>query len=272
MGKEYAKEWTPGELMAVAGAHLIKDGDIVICGIGLPEVATLLAIYTHAPRAKILMEQGVVEPKPVQFRRGVSMGLADPREWFRAKCFTDYIDIMGTTLQRGLVDIGMIGGLEVDKYGNVNSTLIGSYNKPLRYFTGSGGANDIASLAKKVVVIMRPHELRRFPEKVAFITSPGFISGKGERERVGLRGGGSWRVITDLAVLGFDEETRQMKLLAINPKVTVEEVQARTGFKLIIPEKVELMSPPTVEEQRIIREILDREGLYTGWKQAAKES
>jgi acyl CoA:acetate/3-ketoacid CoA transferase beta subunit len=259
--KEYAKEFTSGELMAVAGAHIINDGDLVICGIGLPEVCTFLAIYTHAPNAKILMEQGVVEPKPIH----TSMGVADPREWFGSKCFTDYIDIMGMTLQRGLVDVGFIGGLEVDMYGNVNSTLIGTYDKPERYFTGSGGANDIASLAKKVVVIMRPHERRRFPERVAFITSPGFISGPDARERAGLRGGGPYRVITDLAVLGFDENTKRMKLLAINPKVTVKDVQERTGFELLIPKRVEMMTPPTVEEQRIIREILDKEGLYTGW-------
>jgi len=259
--KEYAKEFTSGELMAVAGAHLINDGDLVICGIGLSEVCTFLAIHTHAPNAKVLMQQGVVEPRPIHS----SMGLADPREWLGSKCFTDYIDIMGATLQRGLVDVGMLGGLEVDMYGNVNSTLIGTYDKPERYFTGSGGANDIASLAKKFIVIMRPHEKRRFPERVSFITSPGFISGPGAREKVGLRGGGPYRVITDLAVLGFDEKTKRMMLLAINPKVTVEEVQERTGFELLIPKKVATMTPPTIEEQKIIREILDREGLYTGW-------
>jgi glutaconate CoA-transferase subunit B len=260
--KRYAKEYTSGELMAVAGAHIIKDGDIVICGIGLSEICTFLAIHTHAPRAKVLMEQGVVEPKPIHS----SMGLADPREWFGAKCFTDYLDVMGTTLQRGLVDVGILGGLEVDKFGNLNSTLIGTYSKPERYFTGSGGANDIASLAKKFVVIMRPHEKRKFPEKVAFITSPGYLSGRSARKKAGLRGGGPYMVITDLAVLGFDGKTGQMKLLAINPKVTVEEVQEKSGFELITPKKVTTMTPPTIEEQKIIREMLDREGTYTNWK------
>jgi len=260
--KRYAKEYSDGELMAVAGSHLIKDGDIVICGIGLSEICTYLAIHTHASRAKVLTELGVVEPAPVHS----SMGLADPREWLGSKCFTDYIDVMGTTLQRGLVDIGILGGLEVDKYGNLNSTLIGTYSQPKRYFTGSGGANDIISLAKKVIVIMRPHEKRKFPEKVAFVTSPGFLSRPGIREKVGLRGGGPYRVITDLAVLGFDEKTKRMKLLAINPRTTLQEVQERTGFELLIPKKVGRMVPPTVEEQRIIREVLDRDGEYTGWR------
>jgi acyl CoA:acetate/3-ketoacid CoA transferase beta subunit len=261
MAPKYVKEYTSGELMAVAGAHLIKDGDIIICGIGLSEICAFLAIHTHAPRAKVLMEQGVVEPKPIHS----SMGLADPREWLGAKCFTDYLDIMGTTLQRGLVDIGMLGGLEVDKFGNVNSTLIGTYDRPERYFTGSGGANDIASLAKKFIVILKPHEKRKFPEKAAFITSPGYLSGKSDRKKASLRGGGPYRVITDLAVLGFDEKTKRMKLLAINPKVTVDEVQEKTGFELIIPKRVKTMIPPTITEQKIIREMLDREGAYTNW-------
>lgn len=260
--KRYVKEYTDGEIMAVAGSHLITDGDIVICGIGLSEICTYLAIHTHAPKAKVLTELGVVEPTPIH----TGVGVADPREWFGAKCFTDYIDIMGTTLQRGLVDVGILGGLEVDKYGNLNSTLLGTYDQPRRYFTGSGGANDMMSLAKKIIIIMRPHEKRKFPEKVSFITSPGFISGPRDREKAGLRGGGPFRVITDLAVLGFDGKTKQMRLLAINPRTTVAEVQEKTGFPLLIPKKVSVMTPPTVEEQRIIREVLDRDGTYTGWK------
>lgn len=247
--------------MVVAGSHELKDGELGFIGVGLPQVSGILAKYTHAPRLKILLEIGIVDPRPIH----TSVGLADARIWYGCSCMTDWLDVMGMTLHRGLVDVGFLGGIQVDKYGNLNTTLIGSLKKPSRHFTGSGGANDIASLAKRTILIMK-HEKRKFPKHVDYITSPGYIDGAEGREKAGLRLGGPVKVITDLAVLGFDEKSFRMKLLSIHPTVSLKDVIQNTGFNLIIPKTVPVTVSPTVEEQRIIRTIADVTGKYSGWK------
>ena len=252
-------EYTSFELMAAAGARELKDGEIVGVGLGLPVVASFLAKRTHAPNLTIMLELGVVDPEPLEI--GVD-GLSDPRIWYRAKVHTSFADMLGAVLHRGLVDVGFLGGLEIDAYGNLNTTLLGDPKGKFRRFTGSGGGNDIASNARRTVVTIR-HEARKLNEAVSFITSPGYLRGNGERERAGLVGGPS-RVITDKAVLGFDPDSKRMKLESIHPNTTLEDVLSNMGFKPIVPDSIPFTEPPTPEQVRLIREEIDPEKAYAG--------
>jgi glutaconate CoA-transferase subunit B len=251
-------EYTLSELMAVAGARELKDGQIVAVGLGLPVVAAFLAKRTHAPHMTILFELGVVDPEPV----APGVGLADPRVWYRAKMLSSFADMLGTVLHRGLVDVGFLGGLEVDAYGNVNTTLLGDPKGTFRHFVGSGGANDIASLARETIIIMR-HEARKLRETVAYITSPGYLAGGSSRHDAGLAGGPR-RVITDKAIFGFDPDTKRMRLESIHPGTTLDEVLANLGFRPLVPRDLPTTEPPTAEQVRLIRQEIDPKGMYTG--------
>ncbi|MDI6825553.1 MAG: CoA-transferase, partial [Bacillota bacterium] len=160
-----------------------------------------------------------------------------------------------------LVDVGFLGGLEVDQYGNVNTTAVTLPGGGIRHFTGSGGANDIASLARSTVIVMR-HEKRKFPARVSYLTSPGFLTGGTAREEAGLKGGGPVRVITDLGVLGFDPSSRRMELLALHPGVTWQEVQENTGFSLGEPRPLPTTAEPSPDELRLLREAIDPMRVY----------
>ncbi len=251
-------EYTPFELMAAAGARELKDGEIVGVGLGLPVIATFLAKRTHGPNITILFELGVIDPEPVH----TGVGLADPRIWYRAKILSGFVDMMGTVLHKGLVDVGFLGGLEIDAYGNLNTTLLGDPKGEFRHFTGSGGGNDIASCARRTIIIIR-HEARKLNEAVSFVTSPGYLRGGGDREAAGLRGGPS-RVITDRAIFGFDPESKRMKLVSIHPGNTREEVLANMNFQPLVPDDLPITEPPTAEQIRLIREEIDPQGMYAG--------
>ena len=246
------------ELMAVTGARELKDGEIVAVGLGLPVVASFLAKRTHAPNLSIIFELGVVDPEPID----IGSGLSDPRFWYRAKIHTSFVDMLGMVLHKGLVDVGFLGGLEVDAYGNLNTTLLGDPKGKFRRFTGSGGGNDLASSARRTVIIIR-HEARKLNEAVSFITSPGYLHGNGEREKVGLIGGPG-RVITDKAVFGFDPETKRMRLEAIHPNTTLEDVLSNMSFQPVIPRDLPVTEPPTAEQLQLIREEIDPDRMYAG--------
>lgn len=250
-------DFTASELMAVAGARELEDNQIVAVGIGLPVVASFLAKKTHAPNMTMLFELGVIDPEPIQD----GVGLADPRVWYRAKVLSSFVDILGSVLHKGLVDIGFLGGLEVDQFGNLNTTLVGDPNGQFRHMVGSGGANDIASSARNTIIIMR-HEARKLREKIAFNTSPGYLSGGDSREKAGLIGGPR-RVITDKAVFGFHPETKKMMVLTIHPGNTLDDVIGSMGFMPEIPKDVPITEPPTREQIQIIREELDPQKIYT---------
>ncbi len=252
-------EYAPYELMAAAGARELKDGEIVAVGLGLPVIATFLARRTHAPNITIILELGVVDPEPLEV--GVD-GLSDPRIWYRAKVHTSFADMLGSVLHKGLVDVGFLGGLEIDAYGNLNTTLLGDPKGKFRRFTGSGGGNDVASNANRTVIIMR-HEARKLNETISFITSPGYLRGNGERERMGLRGGPN-RLITDKAVFGFDPESKRMRLESIHPGITLKEVLANMNFQPIVPDYLPITEPPTAEQIRLIREEIDPKRMYAG--------
>jgi len=249
---------TRDELMAVAASREIRDGEVAFIGTGLPMVAGYLAKATHAPRVNLVFESGIIDPKPVDLATGVG----------------DYRLLHGATqvsgtwyalslLQQGKIDIGFLGTAEIDPYGNLNSTAIGGYPKPKVRLPGSGGANDMASMAKRIVIICR-HDKRRFVEKVQYITTPGYLDGPGARERVGLPGGGPVRVITDRAILGFDPKTKRMRLEAIYPGGSVDDVVANTGFELVMAERIEQVPAPTAEQLHLLRDVIDPTGIYIG--------
>ena len=244
------------EIMAAAGARELRDGEVVIVGLGLPEVATVLAKRTHAPGLAALLEVGVMNPAP----KDTPVGLADSRIFYRATCWSGFLDVMGMNLHRGVVDAGFLGALELDRYGNINTTLLKQESGKTRYVNGSAGGNDVASLAKRVIVIMR-HEKRKLPLAVAHLTSPGFVGGR-SRDELGLRGGGPSRVITDMAVLGFDPGTHSASLLSLHPGIRLEELIENTGFPLHIPKEVPTTPLPTAEELRLLREEIDPKGVH----------
>jgi acyl CoA:acetate/3-ketoacid CoA transferase beta subunit len=251
-------EYTPFELMAVAGARELKDGEVVCVGLGLPVIASFLAKRTHAPNITLLFELGVIDPEPIH----TGVGLADPRIWYRAKILSDFVDMLGTVLHKGLVDVGFLGGLEIDAYGNLNTTLLGDPKGKYRHFTGSGGANDIASCARRTIAIIR-HEAQKLNEAVTFLTSPGYLRGHGDRKAAGLQGGPS-RVITDKAIFDFDPESRRMRLASIHPGAEREEVLANMNFQPLLPDDLRSTEPPTAEQIRLIREEIDPGGMYAG--------
>ena len=243
------------EIMTAAGARELSDGETIVVGLGLPQVACVLAKRTHAPRLTSLLEIGVANMNPID----TPVGLADSRIFYQGTCWSGFLDTLGMSLHRGVVDVGFLGALEVDQYGNINTTLLKEDGR-VRYFNGSAGGNDVASLAKRVIIIMR-HEKRKLPASVAHLTSPGFAGGK-SRQELGLRGGGPHRVITDKAILGFDEKTHTAKLLSVHPGIKLEEVRDNTGFPLDVSGPVPTTPLPTREQLRLLREEIDPRRVY----------
>lgn len=254
--KKHVNNYTHLEMMAVAAARQIKDYEVVFVGTGLPMLASMLALYSHAPHATIMYESGYVGCRNLHTARIIG----DIRLMYNLTQLTTMVDVLGL-LQSGRVDIGFLGGAQIDKYGNINATVIGDYHRPKVRLPGSGGAADIASNAKRILIITT-HEKRRFPEKVDYVTSPGWIDGPEGRKYAGLPWGGPDKVITDIAILEFDDKTKRMKLKSIHPGKTIEEVQDKTGFELIIPKEVPTTVPPTVEEIKILKEKVDPLGFF----------
>jgi glutaconate CoA-transferase subunit B len=253
MGADY----TPGELMAAAAAREIRDGEVVFVGMRLPLLAFCLARSTHAPRAVGLFENGVVRDSPaLEFLVTMSDG---PNVTAALWC-TEMREIMGL-LQAGRVNLGFIGGAQIDRFGNLNTSRVGPPDRATR-LPGSGGGADIASLARRHVVIMA-HERRRFVERVDYVTSPGHGEGGDWRARTGLPGGGPSAVITTLGLFRFDRATREMVLASAHPGVTIEEVQAQTGWPLRLAEGVTETPPPRADELAMIRRF-DPQGFWTG--------
>ncbi len=249
--------YSPKELLICLGARLVEDHTMAFIGTGIPMLAASLAQKIYAPNLVPVFEFGgvgaVLEKLP--------LAVGDMRTFNKALQASSICDIMETA-QRGFIEYGFIGGAQIDMYGNLNTTVIGDHAKPKVRMPGSGGANDIGSSIWRTIAIM-PHDTRRFVEKIDFLTTPGFLSGPGAREAAGLPAGtGPYRVVTSLATLGYDEATCRMKLLALNPGVTVEQVRQNTGFELLIADTLEENHPPTDEELRVLREDVDPDKLY----------
>src|SRR4051794_37610386 len=245
--------YNPMELMICCAARLLEDGRTVAVGTGVPCAAAMLAQRTAAPDLVIFFEAGGVAPQLPT----MPISVGDSRTFYRGLMATSMCDIM-ETCQRGLMDYTFLGGAQIDAYGTLNSTLCGGdYRKPKVRFPGSGGANDLASLCWRILVVTS-HDRRRFVEKLDFLTTPGYLTGPGAREAAGLPPGtGPYRVITDLAVLGYHHETKRMQVLSLHPGVTLEQVRAATGFELGVVEELAKTEPPTQQELRILREEVD---------------
>ena len=243
--------------MVVAGSREIHDDDVVFVGMRLPLLAFQLAKATHAPHAIGIFENGILRDQPAG---DVLYTMGDNPNTEGAIWATSMLDIMAL-LQNGRVSLGFIGGAEVDRFGNLNTTYIGGKESVQVRLPGSGGGSDIASLSKRLVILMN-HEKRRFLEKVSYITSPGFGGGGDWRKRNGLRGGGPSAVITTKGILRFDGDTKEMILDSVHPGVTVEEVLKNTGWNLKLAPKIEKTKPPVRSELRIIRKY-DAQGFWT---------
>jgi glutaconate CoA-transferase subunit B len=248
------------ELMICCAARLLEDGRTVAVGTGVPCAAAMLAQRTAAPNLVIFFEAGGVAPQLPT----MPISVGDSRTFFRGLMATSMADVM-ETCQRGMMDYTFLGGAQIDSYGNLNSTMIGTdYARPRVRLPGSGGANDLASLCWRILVVTN-HDRRRFVEKLDFLTTAGYLSGAGAREAAGLPPGtGPYRVITDLGVLGYAEDTRRMQVLSLHPGITLEQVQANTGFELGIAESLETTPPPTEAELLILREEVDPFGYVIG--------
>ena len=240
------------ELMICVAARLLENGSTLGVGTGAPCAAAMLAQKTHAPDLFVAFEAGGLAP----MLPSMPLSVGDSRTFHRGLMATSMGDILDAC-QRGMVDYTFLGGAQIDAYGNLNSTVIGDYFKPKVRFPGSGGANDFASFCWRMLV-MTEHDRRRFVEQLDFLTSPGYLTGPGAREAAGLpKDSGPYKVITNLAVMGFAEETKRMQVESLHPNVTFEQVQENTSFEILRAAEVGETEPPREEELRILREEVD---------------
>ncbi len=245
------------ELMAVVAAREIRDGEVVFAGTGLPMLGVMLAQRTHAPRCTIIFEAGTVASRLAH----LPMSVGDPRVMRGAATAAGLMEVFTYILQAGRVDVGFLSGAQVDRFGNINSTSIGpDPRRPQVRFSGSGGACDIACLARRTIIIAK-HEKRRFPEKVDYVTSPGWLEGGASRSRSGLVRGGPSSMVTTMGVMRFREDTKAAYLASYHPGLTAERVACETGFPLDTGEAVET-PPPSPEELRILRDEVDPERIF----------
>lgn len=252
-----APAYSRTELMICVAARLFEDGATCFIGTGIPMLAAMLASKTTAPNLVPVFEFGgtgaILEELPRAvgeartFHKGISaLGICDTME----------------TAQRGFIDYGFLGGAQIDPYGNLNSVVIGPHDRPKVRLPGSGGGNDVGSHCWKTIAIMQ-HDARRFVPKVDFVTTPGFLTGPGARERAGLPPGtGPIAVVSTLALMDYDPASCRMRLKALHPGVSLDEVRAATGFELIIPAQVGQNEPPSAEELRLLREVIDPTRFY----------
>ncbi len=249
-------DYTSPELLTINAARLLLDGDRVFVGVGLPNLACNLARRTHAPNLVMIYEAGVIGAQPAR----LPLSIGDPTLVSGALSVCSMYDIFAFYLQRGNVDVGFMGGAQIDRFGNINATVIGEYAHPKVRLPGSGGSMEIAAWANRCY-LLTPHSKRRFPEKLDFRTSAGFLGGRMERQGANLRGGGMLAVVTDLGMLEPDE-SGELILTALHPGATVEQARGNTGWQLKVAGKLKTTLPPTAEELRILREDLDPQGIY----------
>lgn len=249
--------YSSAELMIVNAARLLHNGEVVFVGVGQPNLACNLARRTHAPQLLLIYEAGVVGAEPAR----LPLSIGDPTLVSGALSVVSMYDIFTLYLQRGNVDVGFLGGAQIDRRGNINATLIGNdYAHPQVRLPGSGGAQEIAAWARRCY-IMTPHQKRRLPEKVDFLTSAGYLDGKGAREKAGLRGKGPLAVVTDIGIMEPDE-TGELILTALHPGQTAQAARDNTGWGLKIAPGLRTTAPVTQKELRILREELDPQGIY----------
>jgi acyl CoA:acetate/3-ketoacid CoA transferase alpha subunit/acyl CoA:acetate/3-ketoacid CoA transferase beta subunit len=246
------------ELLACVASHMLQDNKSVFVGTGLPMIAAMLAQRTHAPNLLLFFEAGGIGPEmPV-----LPISVGDSRTFYSAVAASSMHDSMAMA-QAGYIDYGFLGGAQIDKHGNLNTTVIGSYEHPKVRLPGSGGANDVGALCHQTIILMR-QDKHRFLETLDFLTTPGYLSGFDAREHAGLpKDSGPYRVITQLGVYGFDPVSKQMMLVSLHPGVTVEQVKENSGFAIIVPERVSVTTPPSQTELALLKKI-DPAGMVLG--------
>jgi glutaconate CoA-transferase subunit B len=247
--------YTGSELLATVAARSLEDDCSVFVGTGLPMVATMLAQLTHAPNLLLIFEAGGIGPQMA----ALPVSVGDTRTYHRAVAASSMHDVMSAA-QSGLLDYGFLGAAQIDHHGNINTTVIGPHDNPRARLPGSGGANDLGSFCWRTIVIMR-QDRTRFVPKVDFVTTPGYLDGPGAREEAGLpAGGGPYRIITQLGVYDFEETTKRVRLVAVHPGVTAAQAQENSAFDLLVADPLDVTEPPTAEDLRILREVIDPTG------------
>lgn len=250
--------WTPSEMMVVAAARELHDGEIVFVGIGLPNLACNLARATHAPNLVLIYESGAVGATPER----LPLSIGDPALVTGARMICSMADVFQHFLQSGRIEVGFLGGAQIDRWGNINTTVIGDYARPKVRLPGSGGAAEIAIHARRTLVVSRLTP-RAFPAEVDFVTSPGHRSRGRSRAELGMPGAGPLKVITDKGVLEPDE-SGELILTALCPGVDVATVRASVGWPLRTREPLPVSEPPSVQELDLLRNELDPQGLFLG--------
>lgn len=253
-------DYTSREMMAIAAAREIRDGDIVFCGTGISMLAAMAAKHISAPSSVIFFETGAIDSQLEE----VPLAVGDSRVMFATSVNGSLADAFATMQNRftGRHVVGIMGAAQIDIYGNLNSTVIGDYFHPTVRFSGSGGACDVASFVSRTIIFMQ-HDKRKFVPKLDYLTSPGWLDGPDGRRNAGLPDGGPACVITNLAIMGFDEETRRMFLKGCFPGVSKEKVLENMGFA-VDASRAEPVPPPSVEELAILREKCDPQRLILG--------
>ncbi len=251
-------EYSKIEFLAACASSHVRDGENVFGGTGLPLLAALLAKETHARNINLISEAGFIDARP----REVPLSVADTRYYLGCSASIGLIETLGFILQAGHVDVGFLGAAQIDEYGNLNTTYIGPYESPKVRLPGSGGGNDIASSAKRLIIIMT-HDKRKFVKQLDHLTSPGHLEGPGSREKWSMVGGGPEVVITDMCQMDFDPKTLKIRLMSVHPGYTVQNVLDNVMFDLIIPNDVPTTDEPT-QEQIDVMHRLDPHGVYLG--------
>jgi glutaconate CoA-transferase, subunit B len=241
---------TPDEMMSIAAARALRDGQVCFVGIGLPSTAANLARRLHAPNLVLIYESGALDTRPAELPLSIGDGVLATS----ALTVISVPEVFNYWLQPGRIDVGFLSGAQIDRFGNINTTVIGEYDEPTVRLPGSGGAPEIAASCREVIVVMR-HRARAFVDQVDFVTSVGYGSGPDDRAVLGLRGRGPTRVITDLGVLEPDPDTKELVLTAVHQGVSVEEVRAQTGWELQVSADLTITAPPTEAELTTLRSM-----------------
>jgi glutaconate CoA-transferase, subunit B len=247
--------YSAAEMMIVASARQLEGERVCFVGVGPPNIACNLAKRTVAPELELVYESGVFGAVPAR----LPLSIGDPTLVSGSLQVTSMFELFAFYLQAGLIDVGFLGASQIDRFGNINTTVIGGYDNPTVRLPGSGGACEIAINARKVFVIM-PQSARSFVPRIDFRTSPGHPAGGRPQ---GWLGSGPSVVVTGLGVYRFDDRSGEMHVASLHPGITPEEVRQNTGWDLKVPEAAERTPPPTAEELRLIREELDPQGAYT---------
>ncbi len=252
-------DYTASEMMIAVAARPLREARTVFVGVGIPNIACNLAKRTGNPDLSLIYESGVYGAQPAR----LPLSIGDPTLVSGATAVMPMADLFMYYLQGGLVDVALLGAAQIDRFGNLNSTVIGDYPGGKVRLPGSGGACEIAINAHAILNITRLNK-RTFVEKVDFVTSPGYLDGRSSREALHMPGAGPQQVITDKCIFDFAPENGEMRLAGLYPGVTVADVQAEIGWELPVADSLEDVAPPSAEDLRMMREVLDPAGLYRG--------